>query len=135
MKNLITLIVLFILSTALLEAQYMVGGGISFNKSGGNTSGPGYNNDMTSRTNFSLTPKAGISLRQSSGGTRNFTGLLKKDKNPATDPVTVDKSSSFAFSPFLRYYAVRFDKFALFGQAYVGVSNSKSKVEEGEDHH
>ena len=131
MKNLITLIVLFILSTALLEAQFMVGGGISFNKSGGNTSGPGYNNDMTSRTNFSLTPKAGYFLSD-----KVLVGLeislgFSSEKNPATDPVTVDKSSSFAVSPFLRYYAVRFDKFALFGQANVGISTSKSKEERG----
>jgi long-subunit fatty acid transport protein len=47
-------------------------------------------------------------------------------------PMTVNTSSTFGVAPFLRYYAVRFNKFSVFGQGNAGFSIGSSKSKTGD---
>jgi opacity protein-like surface antigen len=123
----IALISLLVLFSVNLNAQVFVGGNFGMRLSGGT-----YDDNSKKPTKFELNiaPTAGkfISEKTAIGVALNF-GTSNENNNE--DIEVVDKITAFGISPFIRYYAVSFNKFSVFGQGTVGVSfaHHNQKVE------
>ena len=106
-----------------------------FRNFGLNTSGGSFDNgnittDKPSSVSFNISPMVGkfLSENVAVGALINFT--LSRTNNNGT-PEVINSSSAIGITPFLRYYAIKMDKFSIFGQGNVGFSysGSKSKVD------
>lgn len=108
-----------------LNAQVFTGGNIGFNANGGSTSNGSVTTDKPSNLGFNLSPKVGyfFSERAAAGIGLNF--AYSRTKTPG-NPDVINTAGTFGFAPFLRYYAVKKEKFSVFGQVNVGVSSSGS---------
>jgi hypothetical protein len=109
-----------------LNAQVFIGGNIGFNTSGGSIDNNGISTDKPTTTSFNLSPIVGKFLSENFavGAALNFG--FTSTKTPGS-PETTNTSSAVGITPFLRYYAVRMDKFSIFGQGNIGFSYSSSK--------
>jgi hypothetical protein len=112
-----------------LNAQVFVGGNLGFNTSGGSHDNGTVKTDNTTSTGFTFAPKIGkfLSDKTAIGIALNLS--LSRITTPG-NPETINTSSGFGINPFLRYYAVRMDKFAVFGQANIEFSYAVSKQKE-----
>jgi hypothetical protein len=125
----ISLIALFSFVCVSLSAQVFVGGNFSLNASGGSTSSGTSTTKNPSSFSFNLSPKAGIFLSEKfavgSALDISFTGT----KTPGNTEIS-STSSTIGIVPFLRYYAIKMNKFSVFGQGNIGLSlsNSSSKI-------
>jgi outer membrane protein len=123
-------ITLFSLLCVSLNAQVFVGGNFSFSTSSNKTNDGGTTILKSSSYNFGLSPNVGkflsekmaVGLSLDISFIRNSTGV---------NPETVNKSTSIGGSPFLRYYAIKWNKFSLFGQGNIGLSFSGSSTKTG----
>ncbi len=107
-----------------LNAQVFVGG-----NAGLNTSSHKNDNGKTSDYNLSLSPNAGKFLSEKFA--IGFALDISISGSRSTiNTETITRSSTIGVSPFLRYYAIKWDKFSLFGQGNIGldISNSRNKV-------
>ena len=123
--NGVFLIVLFSFFCITLNAQVFIGGNFGFNTTN-NKTGDG---NKTSSYGLNLSPivgkflsdkfAIGVALDMSLSG--NTSGV---------NPETTSKSSILGGSLFLRYYAIKWDKFSVFGQGNIGLAfaNSSTKV-------
>ena len=59
--------------------------------------------------------------------------LLALRSKEGADKESIVKESTIGFSPFVRYYALNWNKFSVYGQGNIGVAFSKSKEEYGSD--
>ncbi len=119
------LIMVFTFFFAVLDAQLFVGGNIGLNASGSKHVDGTVTTDGPKDFGFNVTPRAGkfLSENVALGLDLNFA----YDRSESFGNVeTVSKNTTFGFSPFVRYYAIRVDKFSIFGQANIGVSFSGS---------
>lgn len=128
--NRILLIVLFSLFYVSLNAQLFVGGNFGLNTSGGITDDGTTTTDKPSTINFNFSPRVGkfLSEKLAAGVALNFS--LSKTKTPGAIE-NIDKTSTIGLSPFLRYYALKWNKFSVFGQVNIGFSYSKSTTKVG----
>jgi hypothetical protein len=112
-----------------LKAQVFAGGNFSLTNSSESTSTGSTATDGPSSLGYSIMPKLGIFLSDKLAAGLSLEYSSNQSKTPS-NYLTLSKSSTFGFSPFLRYYAVRFNKFSIFGQGSAGMSlsNSSSKV-------
>ncbi len=113
-----------------LNAQVFLGGNLGLSTSGGSTDNGGAKTDKPTSTSFNISPMIGkfFSENWAAGASLNFS--LSSTKTPG-NPETVNTSTGLGITPFLRYYAVRFDKFSIFGQGNIGFSYAGSKTKVG----
>jgi len=121
----IFLIALFSLICTGLNGQVFVGGGFSFNSGNNKTEEFGTDTRKMSNYNFSLSPEAGLFLSEKAAiGLELGFSLHGSSSVNATETTT--KASSFGINPFVRYYALKWNKFSLYGEAKAGLSFSGS---------
>jgi outer membrane protein len=110
-----------------LNAQVFVGGNFSFNTSNAKTDDGATTIHKVSNYNFALSPKVGkfLSEKVAVGMALNisFTGSTS-----GVNTETISKTSSIGGSPFLRYYAIKWNKVSFFGQGNIGFAFSNSSV-------
>jgi len=113
-----------------LNAQFFVGGNFSLSTSGGSIDNGTTTTDKTSSFSFNLQPKVGrfLSEKLAVGAALDIT--FSRSKTPAINEI-ISKSSTIGIIPFLRYYAIKMDKFSVFGQGNVGLSFSGSNTKVG----
>jgi hypothetical protein len=130
-KSRVFLIVLFSFFYVSLNAQVFVGGNFGLSTSGGSTYNGTTTTDKTSGFSSVLSPKAGIFLSEklAVGAALDFTYNRSKTSG---DPATISRASTIGLTPFLRYYAVTWNKFSVFGQGNIGLSFSGSTVKVGD---
>lgn len=123
----VALISLFVLFSVGLNAQVFVGGNFGLRLSGGTNDD---NSKKPTKFELNIAPTAGkfISDKTAIGVSLNF-GTSSENNNQ--DIEVVNKITAFGISPFIRYYAVNFNKFSIFGQGNVGLSfaHHNQKVE------
>src|SRR5450759_1942136 len=126
----IILIVLFSFFYVSLSAQFFAGGNFGLNTSGGSTDDGTIKTDKPSTISFNFSPRVGTFLSENlaAGAALNFS--LSRTKTPGT-PETIDKSSTIGVSPFLRYYAIKLDKFSVFAQGNIGFSYTRPTTKVG----
>ena len=122
------LIILFSFIYISLNAQVFVGGSVGFNTSSNEHNGTTTN--KSSDYNFNLNPVAGKFLSEKTAIGLALDISLTGDKMDVNTE-TSSKSSSFGISPFLRYYAIRWNKVSIFGQGNIGLAllNSSNKAD------
>ena len=111
-----------------LNAQVFVGGSVRFNTSGNEHNGTATN--KSSNYEFNLDPSIGKFLSEKTAIGLALDISLSGDKtNYITE--SSSKASSFGISPFLRYYAIRWNKVSIFGQGNIGLAllNSSNKTD------
>jgi opacity protein-like surface antigen len=113
-----------------LEAQVFVGGNLGLNSNGGSTKVGTTTTDKTKYFSFNINPMAGyfLSDKLSVGAMLNFGS--SKQTIPGT-PEEVNTTTSFGLTPFARYYPLTFQRFSVFGEATIGISNSNQKNKTG----
>lgn len=123
----IYLIVLFSFFYVSLNAQFFAGGNFSLKTSGGSYTVAGTKTDSPSAFNFDLSPKVGMFLNEklAAGAALNLSFSTSKTFG---NPTITSKSSTIGIVPFLRYYAIKMDKFSVFGQGNLGLSFSNSST-------
>jgi outer membrane protein len=123
-------IALFYFFCISLNAQVFVGGNFSFNTSKNKTDDGATTTHKVSNYNFTLSPNVGkfLSEKVAIGLALNIslTGYIS-----GVNTETISKSSSIGASPFLRYYAIKWNKVSLFGQGNIGIDFSSSSVKTG----
>lgn len=124
------LIVLLSFFCVSLSAQVFVGGNLSFNTSNHKTDNVSEPTEKTSNYSFDLSPEVGkfFSEKFVIGVALNMT-LSSNKMNVINETIT--KSSTIGGSPFLRYYALKWNKFSVFGQGNVGLRFSNSSIKTG----
>jgi outer membrane protein len=124
------LIVLFSFFYVGLRAQIFVGGNVGFNTSNNEMNNGTTTTAKSSGYEFDLSPNAGkfISEKFAIGIELNIS--LSGSKSGTVTEIK-SKSSSIGVSPFLRYYAIKWNKFSVYGQGNVGLNFSKSSTETG----
>jgi len=124
------LIVLFSLFCVNLNAQFFVGGNLKFNTSNHKTDDGTTTTQETSNYSFDLSPEVGKFLSEKFAIGFAFDISLSRGKTGVTTE-TITNSSTIGGSPFLRYYAIKWDKFSVFGQGNIGLEFSNSSVKTG----
>jgi hypothetical protein len=126
MKKLLFLVLFTCVTSVVINAQLAVGGSFSFSTTGGSTNGT----DKSSTTTFSFMPIGGYFVSEDLlvGAQLNFS--IDRVKTPGTTEI-IEKTSLFGLSPFARYYAVRFQKLSLYGQAQLTLNFEKEKTKTG----
>jgi hypothetical protein len=123
-------IVLFSAFCISLNAQVFVGGNVGFNAANDKTNDGGTIIGKSSNYSISISPNIGkflsekfaigVALDISFSG--NTTGVNTE---------TISKSSSLGGSFFMRYYAIKWNKFSVFGQGNIGLGFSESSTKTG----
>jgi len=125
-SNSFYLIVLFSFFCISLNAQVFIGGNFGFNTSNHKT-GDG---NKTSNYSLNLSPNIGkfLSEKFAIGAALD---ISLSGNTTGVNPENTSKSYSLGGSLFLRYYAIKWDKFSVFGQGNIGLalSNSRTKVD------
>jgi opacity protein-like surface antigen len=126
----LVLIGLFTFFCISLNAQFFVGGNFGLNTSGGSTDNGTTTTDNPSSFSFNLMPKIGkfLSEKVAVGAALNVT--FSRNKTPGINEI-ISKTSTYGIMPFVRYYAIKMDKFSVFGQGNVGLSFSGSSTKVG----
>lgn len=109
-----------------LNAQVFVGGSAGFNTN--NSDIQGSPDRTTFRYELNLRPNVGkfLSEKLAIGLAIDLSHTYNKT---VINTETISKSSGIGVSPFLRYYAVKWNKFSVYGQGNVGLEFSNSRVE------
>lgn len=132
MKSLRILLVAFCSGILInLNAQVFVGGSIGFHAS--SDKHVGYDR-KSSNYNLNLRPNAGKFLSDKLAIGIAFDISMaggKTDSNTESNTKIISRSTGFGVSPFLRYYAVKWNKFSVFGQGSLGAEFSRSSIKTG----
>ena len=123
----------FLLSLGIAKAQFFLGGSMSLNNSGGNNQAGSTKVDKNKITSFGFYPWAGYFLSDQFAVGAELDLSLSKTKVPATQATqeVIGSSSSIGIVPFARYYAVKMNKFSIFGEGYVNFSIMSQKTSTG----
>ncbi len=123
------LIGLLLLSGISLKAQFFVDGSIRFSTSGyqNNETTPAHKNSSYS---LDLKPGAGKFLSDKLAVGVDLDISLSGNKTNINNE-TETRTSGIGVTPFLRYYAFRWNKFSVFGQGYLGLDFSGTRVDSG----
>lgn len=124
------LIILFSLICISVNAQVFVGGNFGFNTTNNKYLDGATTIQKGSNYNFYLSPIVGKFLSEKFAVGVALDLSLSGNKT-GVNTETITKSSSVGVSPFLRYYAIKWNKLSLFGQGNIGVELSNSSVKTG----
>jgi len=113
------LIVLLFFLYLSLNAQVFVGGNVGFNNSKTELDGP--NLQKVSNFSLGLTPRVGKFLSDKLAIGLALDISLSGNKTSNNYEI-LSRTSSFGVSPYLRYYALRWNKVSVFGHGGVGLS-------------
>jgi hypothetical protein len=113
-----------------LNAQFFVGGNFRFNISNDKTIDGTTTINKTSIYNFDLSPNAGKFLSEKFAVGVALDISFSGNKTGVSNE-TISRTSSFGISPFLRYYAIKWNKFSVFGQGKIGLDFSNTSVKTG----
>lgn len=130
MKKLFNAFLFLVFISVSANAQWFVGGGFSFSNTGGSTKTGGNSVDKVTTSNLSFKPKVGYFFNEKFA----FGGQLILSTNKVTTPGIVEQvqtTSMFGIAPFARYYAFKFNKFSLFGEAELDLVFGNSKTKQG----
>lgn len=120
-------IIMFSFYFAALNAQIFTGGNLNVSTNASNQDNGTLQINKSSTYNVAFSPFAGIFISERlAAGLEidiSFSGSKSLNVNE-----TIRKSSSLGMSPFLRYYAIRLNKLAIFGQGNIGLGFDKSKT-------
>lgn len=105
-----------------------MGGSVGFNTS--NSEHEGATMRKSSSYNLGLRPSAGKFLSEKLAIGLALDISLSGSKTDVNTE-TITKSSGIGVNPFLRYYAVKWNKFSVYGQGNIGVEFSNSSVKSG----
>ena len=124
----VILIALFSSFCLSLNAQVFIGGGINFTNS---TREHEDNNELVERESafgIGFSPKVGVFLSEklAIGIDLNLSTYKRKT---GIDSEAIYKQSNIGVSPFVRYYALNWNKFSVFGQGNIGVEFIKSTTD------
>jgi hypothetical protein len=111
-----------------LNAQVFLGGSVGFSTS--NNEHEGTTTNKSSNYDLGLSPIAGIFLSEKLAVGLALDFSLSGSKTDVNTE-TITKSSGIGVIPFLRYYAVKWNKFSVYGQGNVGVEFSNTSIESG----
>jgi opacity protein-like surface antigen len=111
-----------------LNAQVFVGGNAGFNTS--NNDREGTTTMKSSSYNLNLRPMAGKFLSEKLAIGLALDISLSGSKTEVNTE-TLTKSSGIGVNPFLRYYAINWNKFSVYGQGNIGAEFSNSSVKSG----
>jgi opacity protein-like surface antigen len=111
-----------------LNAQVFVGGNAGFNTSNDNRGGT--ISRKSSSYDLNLQPKAGKFLSENLAVGLALHISLSGSKTEINTE-TISKSTGIGVNPFLRYYAIKWNKFSVYGQGNIGVGVSNLKVKSG----
>jgi opacity protein-like surface antigen len=113
-----------------LNAQVFIGGNFGYNSATDKTDNGGTTINKTSNYNFSLSPNAGkfLSEKVAFGFALDIT---LSGSNSGVNPETISRSYSLGGSLFLRYYAIKWNKFSVFGQGNIGLAFANSSIKAG----
>jgi len=111
-----------------LKAQVFVGGSAGFNTS--NNDHEGTTTQKSSGYYLSLRPNAGKFLSEKLAIGLELDFFLSGSKTDVNTE-TITKASGIGVNPFLRYYAVKWNKFSDYGQGNIGVEFSNQSVKSG----
>ena len=120
-------IVLFSLLFISVNAQVFVGGNFGFSTTNNKSQFGATTTSKGSDYDFTLSPIMGKFLSEKFAVGVELDLSLSGSKAVANTE-TIHKSSSVGVSPFLRYYAIKWDKFSIFGQANLGVTFTGSST-------
>jgi hypothetical protein len=120
-------IVLFSLIFISSNAQVFVGGNFGFNTANNKSLYGTTTTQEGSNFSFTLSPIVGKFLSEKFAVGVELDLSLSGNKT-GVNTETTNKSSSMGLSPFLRYYALKWNKLSLFGQGNIGVEFSSSSV-------
>ncbi len=109
-----------------LDAQYFVGGSFSLNTTG-NKFDNGVATSKSSNYSFNFSPGVGKFLSDNVAA-GIYLNLDLSGSTTGTSPEVKSTTSTLGASPFVRYYALRWNKFSVFGQGNLGFSVSNSSV-------
>lgn len=123
------LIVLFSFIYISLNAQVFVGGSVRFNTSNNEHNGT-TTTFKTSNYSLDLGPSMGKFLSEKLAIGLALDISLSGNKTDVNTE-TISKSSGIGISPFLRYYALKWNKFSVYGQGNIGLDFSNSSVKTG----
>jgi opacity protein-like surface antigen len=120
----VILIFVFSFFCVSLNAQYFVGGNFGLNLSNTKRDN-GVTTSKSTNYNFYLAPSVGkfLSEKVAIGLTLD---ISFQGGTTGPDPETKDQSTTLGVSPFLRYYAIKWNKFSVFGQGNIGFAFSNS---------
>ncbi|MBN2486608.1 MAG: outer membrane beta-barrel protein [Bacteroidales bacterium] len=120
-----TVILLFMYVGA--QAQIAAGGSLGITTSGGSYDNAGSTLEKTKISNIGFNPMAGYFISEDflAGTYINFSKQRSKTPDPNSE---VNSTTTLGFTPFVRYYALKFNKFSLFGQGQVGFSYAWEKT-------
>jgi opacity protein-like surface antigen len=113
-----------------VNAQVFVGGNFGFNTTNNKSLDGATTTLKGSNFSFALSPIVGKFLSEKFAVGVELDLSLSGSKT-GVNTETITKSSSFGVSPFLRYYAIKWNKLSLFGQGNIGVEFSNSSVKTG----
>lgn len=122
------LVIFFLGSITLSNAQFFAGGNFNFNTNGGSIDNGTVKTEKTTFTNYNLSPKAGYIMSDNIWIGMQIGFGVNKSKTSGT-PELINKVSQFGVTPFARYYALRNNKFGLFAEGQLGLNFSSSKSE------
>ena len=123
------LIVLFSFICISLNAQVFVGGSVRFNTSNNEHNGA-TTTFKTSNYSLNLGPYMGKFLSEKLAVGLALDISLSGNKTDVNTE-TISKSSGIGISPFLRFYALKWNKFSVYGQGNIGLEFSNSSVKTG----
>jgi outer membrane protein len=123
--NKIVLIVIFVLIPFFLNAQVFLGGNFGLNMSGGKFDNGTITTDKPTAVSFNISPMVGKFLSENVA-VGALIGFSFSQTNNNGTPEVINSSSTIGITPFLRYYAIKMDKFSIFGQGNLGFSYSGS---------
>jgi outer membrane protein len=131
MKSLhIILSAVFIVIFTNLNGQYFTGGSFSILGTGDKTESGSSTVAKSSSFGLAFSPSIGkflsdkmaLGLELDLGTSRNTSGVNQE---------TTNINNTIGLSPFIRYYALKWNKVAVFGKANIGVDFTNSKVKSG----
>lgn len=111
-----------------INAQYFAGGSIGFHVRNGQADNGTENTDELKIFNTNLSPTAGVFLSDKFAiGLALNTGFNKQETG--VDVKIIRKTTFFGLSPFIKYYAVKWNKISLYGKGTIEIDYSKSNSE------
>lgn len=111
-------------------AQAFISGHIGFSTQGGKEKNGSVTVDQPSTTSFNFSPAIGYDIDEKISVGLAVSSSMTKNVTPGQTEI-IQKSKAFGFAPFLRYYALRLDRFSVFGEASLGFSSSSSLTKGG----
>jgi hypothetical protein len=123
------LVVLFSFFCINLNSQVFVGGNIGFNTSNDKTDN-GTTTNKRSDYRFDLSPRLGKFLSEKFA-IGCYLDVSLSGNTTGINPEIISKSSSFGGGLFLRYYAIKWNKFSVFGEGDIGLDFSNSSIKTG----